>query len=373
MKCIILKNNLKEAIAIAERAIGDNANLPILKNFLIKAEPNVLRLSATNLELGIHATTSAKVMTPGTVTVSANLLSSVVSNISSERLDIEQKDALLEIRADNYEVSLPLMPPEDYPALPTVEDKKESLTIASALMNDALSRVATAVQFSELRPEISGVYFDLEPDQLILAGTDIFRLAEKKIPKSLFESNFEKSHTCIIPLRTIQEFMRVSAKRDQEIKWYFGENLVLVAGENWEIVSRLINGSFPDYMGLGIIPKEFQTEVELEREELMNALKLAGAVSQSQAVSEIKLVVPAGKKNLEIFSAEKSFGKTKAMLPAKISGSPTEIYFNWRYLWDGLKGFTDKTITLALNGSDKAALLKSKDTSYIYILMPAKQ
>jgi len=124
---------------------------------------------------------------------------------------------------------------------------------------------------------------------------------------------------------------------------------------------------------LGIIPKEFQTEVEVEREELINALKLAGAVSQSQAVSEIKLVVGAAKKNLEILSAEKSSGKSKAMLPAKISGSAAEVYFNWRYLFDGLKCFTDKTVTIALNGGDKAALLKSKDTSYVYILMPAKQ
>ncbi|HEY4523928.1 MAG TPA: DNA polymerase III subunit beta [Candidatus Paceibacterota bacterium] len=371
MKCIILKNNLKEAITIAERAIGDNTNLPILKNFLIKAKDNTLRIHATNLEIGIVSNVSGKVINPGSIVVSADLLAAIISNISSERLDIEQSGALLEIRADNYEVSLPLMDTDEYPVLPTVEDKKEALKISASLMFEALTRVISAVQFSELRPEISGVHFDLMPNELILAGTDIFRLSEKKISKSLFQTNFEKSVKCIVPLRTIQEFLRISRGRDIPTTWHFNDNLMLIAGEGWEIVSRLISGTFPDYVGLGIIPKEFQTEIEVEREELINALKLSGAVSQS--ISEVKLVVGTNKKNLELFSAENSSGKTKSILPAKIGGEAIEIHFNWRYLLDGLKGFTDKTIVIGLNGSDKAALLKSKDVSYFYILMPAKQ
>lgn len=371
MKCVILKNNLKEAIAIAERAVGDSANLPILKNFLIKAEDNVLRLYATNLEIGIVASVSGKVITPGSVALSASLLSSVISNISSERLDIEQKDTVLEIRADNYEVSLPLFPVDEYPVLPTVENKDEHLDIPASLMSEALTRVISAVQFSELRPEISGVSFDLAPGELILAGTDIFRLSEKKIPNSLFKANFEAGVRRIIPLRTIQEFLRISGKRDQETSWYFNENLMMITGEGWEIVSRLVNGLFPDYAGLGIIPREFQTEIEVEREELMNALRLSGAVGQS--VAEIKLSIHSNKKSLEVFSAENSFGKAKSILPAKVSGEPVEVHFIWRYLLDGLKSFTDKSITLGFNGSEKAALLKSKDTSFLYILMPAKQ
>ena len=103
----------------------------------------------------------------------------------------------------------------------------------------------------------------------------------------------------------------------------------------------------------------------------MNALKLAGIVSQS--INDVKLNIGESKKNLEVLSTEKSLGKTKTLLPAKITGEPLEIYFNWKYLFDGLKTFKEKEVTLGLNGHDKPALIKSKDTSFLYVLMPIRQ
>lgn len=368
MKVIILRSNLKEIISAAERLTGENLNLPILKSFLIKAEENRLTISSTNLELGITVTTSAKIIEPGTVAVPASFFSSIVSNLSSERLDISKKNSSLEIHADNYEAEIPLSAAEEFPIIPKIENQNLFIEINSLIFTDALEHVSTAVQFSDFRPEISGVLFDFQIDDLTLAGTDSFRLAEKKLSKNLFSSNHEKGFKAIIPFRAVQEIIRIFGK-NVPLRLYFDSTQVMVKNEGSELISRLIDGNFPDYSV--IVPKEFETNADVEREELMNALKLSGIVGQT--VPDVKIYIGENRKNLEILSSEKSVGKMKSLLPAKITGKPVNVLFNWRYLFDGLKGFKEKTVTLGLNGESKPAMIKSEDSSYFYILMPVKQ
>jgi len=368
MKLIILRNNFKEIITIAERLTGENLNLPILKNFLLEARNNEIEISSTNLELGITVTTSAKIIEPGKVSVPAALLSSIISNLTSERLNIEKKGSVLDIKADNYEAEIPLSSHEEFPIIPKTENKKHYIEISSNILHEALGQVSTAIQFSDFRPEISGVLFDFSLDNITMVGTDSFRLAEKKISKNLFHTNHEEGFKNIIPLKTVQEIVRIF-KKDTPVSFYFDPNQVMVKTKDCELISRLIDGNFPDYQA--IIPKIFETNIEVDREELMNALKLSGAVSSS--VSEVKLRVNSTKKNLEILSNEKNFGKTKSLLPAKIIGEHQDVLFNWKYLFDGLKCFADKTIILGLNGNTKPAMIKSSDNSYTYILMPIKE
>ena len=372
MKIIALKNNLKEALLIAERSVGESAHLPILKNVFLRAEKdkNDLFISSTNLEIGIITSLSTKIIESGTATISASLLSSLISNIPTERLDIETKAGILEIKTDNYEVSLPLGVVDDFPIMPPLESIKAAFKINGSVLIEALQMISAAVQFSDIRPEISGIFIDFSPDELTLAGTDIFRLSEKKINKTAFTSLSEEGVQTIIPIKTAQEISRIF-KKDEEITVEFDDTQVHIKSKNTELISRLINGTFPDYKGMKIIPAEFMTTIETNREEVINALKLSGAVSQS--APEVSLVAQKGKKSIEIKSSEKGIGRTKAVIPAKMSGEDIEIFFNWRYLSDGLKGFQEEIITLGFNGHEKPALLRSADTSFLYVLMPAKK
>ena len=152
MKLIILRNNFKEIITIAERLTGENLNLPILKNFLLEARNNEIEISSTNLELGITVTTSAKIIEPGKVSVPAALLSSIISNLTSERLNIEKKGSVLDIKADNYEAEIPLSSHEEFPIIPKTENKKHYIEISSNILHEALGQVSTAIQFSDFRP-----------------------------------------------------------------------------------------------------------------------------------------------------------------------------------------------------------------------------
>lgn len=368
MSFIVLKNNLKEALMIAERALGENVNLPVLKclNFNIKKE-GVL-ISSTNLEIGLSTNCSAKIISNGFFLVQSKLISSLISNIPSERINFELKENNLEVKSDNYEAVIPIVTSEEFPIIPEIENKEKFIEINGDFLGEAFTQVVQAVQFSEIRPEISGVFMNFDLNTITLVGTDSFRLAEKKINNNSFKSNYSEGFKCIIPIKTIQECIKIF-KKNEPVKIFLDENQILFKNNQTELISRLLEGNFPDYKA--IIPKEKESEIEVDRSEFINALKFVG--SSNQTIYEVKITTQTDKKYFEIQSTERSSGKFKTVIPAKIKGKNNEIIFNWHFILDGLKNIQDKTTTFVLNGNTKPAIIQSENAGYLYILMPIKQ
>jgi len=368
MKLIILKNNLKSGLDAVGRAIGTNLNLPILGNILIKAESNQINFSATNLELAITKTIYGKIVESGTTTVPYNVLSNIISNLTSERVNIEIKDSNLHITTDSYEATLQSTPDNEFPIIPKIKETNESIKINSTVLKEAINKVIVAAGISDLRPEISGILLIGEQSAIKLVATDSFRLAECKITKSQFTNTFEKEIKAIIPLKTTQELLRV-IKDDEEIVIKIEGGQILLKTGDTEIVSRLIDGKFPDYDA--IVPKSVDTEVLVSREELMGAVKLTG--SFTSRVSDVRIRIK-DKKAIEIYSNDSSLGENNYLVPAKITGESMELAFNWRYLLDGAKTMSSKQIVIGLNVNNKPAIIKSpEDTSCFYVLMPIRQ
>jgi len=175
-------------------------------------------------------------------------------------------------------------------------------------------------------------------------------------------------HGCfIIPLKTAQEVLRIV--KEGPVTFFIDPNQILFKNDDIEIISRLIDGTYPDYDQF--IPKSFDTEVSLEREHLLSAVKLVSTFSGK--VNDIKVQVTDNKKALQVYSANQYLGENKYLIPSKIKGSPGEVSFNWRYFMDGLKNFNVSEVVFGLNGDNKPAILKNpNDTSYFYIMMPIK-
>ncbi len=366
MKVIIIKGNLKTGLGIVERASGENQNLPILKNVLIETEQNRIKVTATNLEVAISYFVSGKVIESGKVTVPLATFYDVVSTLQTERLNLEKKKYGLEVKTDNYEAVVQGLPADDFPIIPKLKNTEEFIEIKGETLKEALTQTIISAQASDLRPELHSIYFNFLMDTIVMAATDSFRLSEKKITGSQFKTTYNKEFKILIPLRTCQELLRIIQDSDS-VKIYHDQAQILFKTENLEFVSRLTDGVFPDYNA--IIPKKFDSEVTLDREEFINAIKLAGIFSSR--VNEVKLKIPPAKKNLEIFSADQTLGENKYVLPAKVSGEVKETSFNWRYLADGLKTISESTVFLGLGEENKPALLKSTvNSSFFYILMP---
>lgn len=369
MKIIILKSNLKNGLSSVERAVTESNKLPILKNVLLKTTDGRIKLSTTNLELGINRLISGKIIENGSITVPFNTFYSIVNNSDNERINLEVKNNTLIFKTDNYEAKIQGVGEDEFPIIPKIEKENQYLEISSVVLKDALSKVISAAQFSEVRPEISGVLFDFQITSFKLVATDSFRLAEKTLYDNNYKNNFNRGFKAIIPLKTIQEVIRIF-NNDQNVKIHIDPTQVLFKSEDLELISRLIDGEYPDYEQ--IIPKEVEVEITTDQEYLVNALKLVS--NFSGRINDVKIKIKKDRNNLEIYSANQYLGENNYLVPAKIKGEGfEEVAFNWRFLLDGLKAVNSKNLIFGLTNESKPAILKSPDdSSYFYILMPIK-
>ncbi|MEK9194368.1 MAG: DNA polymerase III subunit beta [Patescibacteria group bacterium] len=368
MKLILLRNNLLEGLFSTERVINDNVNLPILKNILLKANNSKITITATNLNLAINHNISGKIVESGEVTVPHNILNNIIKNLNTEKVSLEKKNKQLNIITDNYEAVIEGQESKDFPIIPLIQNQKQHLKIDVSVFKSSLQNVINSTQFSDIRPEISGIFLQLYEDGLKLVATDSFRLAEKKLNTNLFESNI-KENAVIIPLKTAQELLRVLKENDQKLWIFIEPNQILFKTDSLEITSHLIDGRFPDYEP--IIPKTLIGEATLDRNELINAVKLTSVFSGR--INDLILKTGENKKFLEIYSASSMTGENRYKIPIKLKGDKFSVVFNWHYLLEGLKIFNGEEIILGVNAHDKPALIKDQNqTDLIYVLMPIK-
>lgn len=365
MKAVVIRGNLKEGISLVERAAGENLNLPILRNVRISALEGRLSLTATNLELAVTCVIPGKVIADGSLTVPLSALGSLIANLPTERINLEAKNNNLHLATDSYEGTVVGLPAEDYPVIPKLEESNGSLKIEGGLFKSSLEQVSAAAQTSDLRPELSSVLFDFSLDHLKLVATDTFRLAEKTITKGKFTTTFKEPFRVLVPIRTVQEIIR-AVREDEMLDIQFDRSQILIKTDRFEMISRLIEGVFPDYKH--ILPKDFTLQTTLSRGEFLSALKLMGVLGSR--TNEIKLGLAKNHKGLEISAKDQGVGEGSYILPAKIQGTAGVVTFNWKYLSDGLRVLGVDDVFLGLNEEKPAILKDIKDSSFFYILAP---
>lgn len=372
MKVILLKENFKKGLLVVGKSPTTNLSLPILKNILIKTDTKI-QLTATDLEIAITHFLSGKIIEAGGITIPINTITEIINNLKNEKINLEIKNKNLFIKTDNYEALLQGINEEEFPIIPKIKNTKNFIEVNSKSLADSFESVILAAPTSDIRPEIFGVLFNFELGSIKLTTTDSFRLAEKSITQDQFKTNIESGFKIIIPLKTIDNLIRIIRQIQIEtVKIYLDQNQILFCIEDTEIISRLIGGTYPDYQQ--IIPKEIKTKIVCNNQELINALKISSAfVSRS---NEIKITANKEKGLLEIFSQDSSLGENRYTLPAKIGGPTHAASFNWKYLLDGLRSIKDEDLILGISdgpGEVKPAIIKpAKDTSFFYILMPIK-
>lgn len=367
MKLILLKTNLVEGLGIVERAVNESSNLPILKNTLVRAGGGKITLITTNLELAVEYSMPGKVLEEGEVAVPFSLFNSIIKNLAAERVSIEEKNGKVTITTDNYEATLQGQDPKEFPIIPSVHNEAQSLIFNTESFRGALASVIVAAQYSDIRPEISGVYIGHSGGETVFAATDGFRLAERKIePGNVKTESAEVS--VILPLKTATELLKMF-RGQHEITVFIEPNQILLSAPNEKIISRLIDGSFPDYRA--VVPKDTPHEAVIERQEFINAVRLAS--SFSGRANDITLKAGDNKKFLEVYATDSALGESSYKVPTKLTGEKFSVVFNWRYLLDGLKIFSSADVVLGIHSSERPALLRSqKESHLIYVVMPIK-
>ena len=366
MKVTILQSNFAKALNHISRIVGVRTTLPVLSNVLIVAKKGKIKFSATNLEVGISTQTIGKIEEDGELTLPVRLLSDFVLNNKDDSIRLETKLTSAKLKSEHFEATIQGITAEEFPTVP--EPSVEIIAkIAKTKLIDALKKINIAGATDETRPVLAGVYFQFDGTKLTLAATDSYRLAEKKLTLD----TEVKEQKLIVPLRTTTEVLRVISTEEgvEDVKISAKENQISFTVGDTYIVSRLIEGSFPNYSQ--IVPASFKTTAQVKLNDLLSAVKMSSLFARDSANNNIKVMVK--KDALTIASVASETGTATSAVAAKTSGDDVEIAFNARYMLEVLNIIGEEDVDLNFNGATMAgAITSSKDKNYIYIIMPLK-
>lgn len=374
MKISCTKENLGEALSLVNGVTGKNINLPILNNVLIKAGDNKVEFIATNLELAVVVNVRAKIEQAGSFTVPARTLTDYINLLPNETISLEDKDNELLVTCKKTSTKIKGTSSEDFPIIPGLPEGT-GYSINSNEFKNGLSSVLNSTAKNDIRPELAGVFvnFNTAEKTAVLAATDSYRLAEKKIK---LDQGSEDSKI-IIPSRTAGEIVHLlgisngNEESEKNARVLVGDNQIVVTYNNAQIISRLVEGQYPDYTQ--IIPKEFNITITADTEKFIKEMKAAGLFTTT-GVNSVTLEIKSKTGVVEISSTSSQTGEYKSELPVEVKGSDGSILLNNRYVLDGLGNFNSSELQLKVINGDSACVFTPKgDESYLYIVMPIRQ
>jgi len=229
MNFTILSKEFKKGINIVEKITGKNLTLPILDNVLIEVLSNFIKISATDLELGIQWWGMCKTEKEGKIAVPAKLLNQIAGVLTDEKVNIKEKGNTLTIEGKNYKTQVKGFSADDFPIIPGFS-KDNFIEINSKKIKEGLISVVDIVSLSQIKPEISGVYFSFQKDVIKLVATDSFRLSEKTISfpnKQGYKNMFNEEVNFILPQRSAKELINIINEEDKSLRIYLSESQVL--------------------------------------------------------------------------------------------------------------------------------------------------
>ncbi len=369
------QENLLQGLSLVSHISGKNANLPILGNVLLKTENGGLKLSTTNLEMAVSAMVRGRVEQPGEFTVPAKLLQDYVALLPSGKVELVLNGDSLEVRADGSSTSVRGMPSSEYPLIPRLA-KEGGYRLKAESLRNAIGQVAFAVSGSESRPELGGVscVFQHEhSNKVIMAATDSYRLAERVVELEPGSASTEAK--CIVPAKAMLEIARILAayKDDvgmpEAVEWSMTDSQMVLTYGNVELISRLIEASFPDYRQ--IIPTQFRTTGTLTRTELSKAIRAAALFSR-QGLFDVHLEFGGG--NLKVSSSDSGTGAHATTLKVDMEGDANKVTINYRYISDGLASMGgDKIVLRMIDGMNPVVVTPKEGEGYRYVVMPIRQ
>ena len=380
MKLSCLQENLNRGLSIVGRAVATRTTLPITNNVLLTVDQSRLKLVATNLEMAISCWIGAKVEEEGAITVPARLLAEFVSSLPSDRIgkkgekeaetvdiSLSPRTKTLGLKCARFEARISGVDAKDFPPIPRIEDGITTKVEVDAL-RQGISRVVFAAASEESRPVLTGVDAEFDGNLLTLAAADGFRLAVYKLP--LISPVSQKTEV-IIPARTLAELNRLMADQEEAIEIAVNPNKsqTLFRLKNIELVSQLVQGTFPKYGQL--IPQSYNTRVVVDVAQFMRATKTA-SIFASDGGGIVRLVIAPGK--ITISARSEEIGDDVGEIDAVVEGEEAKIAFNGKYLIQVLSVLHEAQVAqVALettNPSSPGVIRPVGVDNYIHVIMP---
>jgi DNA polymerase-3 subunit beta len=362
MKFSVTKEKLLEGLQQVQNVVSTRTTLPILSNVLLQANGNEVHLTTTDLDVGVRGSFEAQVEKEGATTLPARRLFTIIRELPSSEIqfDVDGKNAA-SIRSGQSFFKILGLPEEEFPPLPKFDNSKV-VTIRQKDLRDGLRKTSYAISTDETRYVLNGVLFSFKENKLTLVATDGRRLAMVDI-----DVEFPRSHESeiIVPTKAVTELQRLLAE-DGDVKMSLGSGQISFDLNNTLLVSKLIEGNYPNYRQ--VIPAETKERVTLERETFLNSLRRVSLLA-SDKTNSIKLNF--SKNNIEITANTPEVGEARESLAVAYKGRDFSIAFNPEFLMAPLRNLAEDEVFLDLIDEMSPGVLKIQ-TPFLYVLMPMR-
>jgi len=373
MKITVLQENLARGLGIVSRAVSSRSTLPVLANILIATDEGRLRLSATNLELGITAWVPAKVEEEGTTTVPSRTFSDLVNTLPGDqvRLDLDVETQTLNIQSGASVNDVKCIDAEDFPPLST-PDMADAIQLNVVDFKEMIHQVAFAASSDEARPVLMGVLLTVTGDQIVMASADGFRLS---VRKATLSAPIENPISAIIPARALSELARVAGDETDMISMTVpeGRGQVVFRVRDAELVSQLIEGTFPDYEQ--IIPRTHKSRSIVSTAALLKACKQAEIFARD-GTNVARLEIKASEDDMapseiEISAQSEETGSNETIVEATVDGIGLLIAFNVKYLREVLEIIKTPNVAIETSAPNAPGVIRPVgDDDFTHVIMP---
>ena len=361
MEVKLMREILQKGIQTVQNAVSQKSGLPILSNILFEASKDKIKLIATDLEIGVVSKISGvDVQEEGSISIPAKKISDIVKELPNKEINLSaKKNNQVTIKCDKSIFKIMGLPKDEFPKVPELSDK-DMLVIPQRQLKSILSSTAFAISKDETRYILNGVLFVLTDKKLRVVATDGRRLAmvEKETPKPL---GFTRK--VIIPSKAVTELQRI-LKDDGDVKMLFSENQVAFELDDSQLITRLIEGEYPNYEQ--VIPKQGQDKMGVKRDNFYAAVKRASLLATPDSQS-IKLDML---KNRVIISKASQDGSEE--VDCEYAGDEFTIGFNPNYLMDALKNINEEEVIFEFAGQDRRGVIRAEGGDYVYIVLPVR-
>ena len=372
MKLSCLQENLNKGLSIVGRAVATRTTLPITNNVLMATDGGRLKLVATNLEMAISCWIGAKIEDEGSITVPARLLTEFVSSLPNDTIDINlsPQTKTLGLKCARFEARISGVDARDFPPIPGVDEGIGTKVEVEAL-TQGINQVVFAAATEESRPVLTGVSTKFEGETLTLAAADGFRLAVFNLPLA---ETVETKTEVIVPARTLAELNRLMAGEEESVQITLNPNKsqVLFRLKNVELVSQLVQGSFPNYSQL--IPKSYNTRVIVSVDEFLRATRTASIFARDGSGIVRLVITPgneAGPGKISVSARSEEIGEDTGEIDATVEGDEAKIAFNGKYLNDVLSVLKEAQVALETTNPSSPGLIKPVGAdNYTHVVMP---
>jgi len=372
MKVTCLQENLARGLSIAARAVAPRSTLPVLGNILVATDHGRLRLSATNLEMGISCWVGAKVEDDGATTVPARTFVDRVNTLPNDHveMDLTLRTQTLHVVCGAYNNDIKCLDAQEFPPLPP-SDLDDGITLNVTDLKEMISQVVFAATSDDARPVLTGVHTELRSGELTMAAADGFRLSVRTAHLS---STGAAAVKVVIPSRALAELARILGDGDEVVSMSLpaARNQVIFRTKNVELVSQLIDGTFPDYRS--IIPDNSRTRTVLSTTAFLKACKAADIFAREAAHSARLRITPGSGSepgNLEVTAVAAETGSNETVVEATVDGEPVEIAFNVRFLVDVLSVIDTPNVALETSASTAPGVIRPVGRDdFLHVVMP---